>query len=161
MCRDLQATAPNGFAVYDVREVPLKAPSLMSAVAGVDYAIVVPGSPEDWQPKIDALLAQDVVEVQRKPKRKDRRKRRGPKTVDLRPMLEAITVEALEADSSTLRLTLQTIENRGAKAREVRILLEVPEDAISLRLNTRFIEQMPLAEMSSTPGTPAETQAPV
>jgi radical SAM family uncharacterized protein/radical SAM-linked protein len=160
MCRDLQATAPNGFAVYDVREVPLKAPSLMSAVAGVDYAIVVPGSPEDWQPKIDALLAQDVVEVQRKPKRKDRRKRRGPKTVDLRPMLEAITVEALEADSSTLRLTLQTIENRGAKAREVRILLEVPEDAISLRLNTRFIEQMPLAEMSSTPGTPAETQAP-
>jgi hypothetical protein len=70
-------------------------------------------------------------------------------------------VEALEADSSTPRLTLQTIENRGAKAREVRILLEVPEDAISLRLNTRFIEQMPLAEMSSTPGTPAETQAPV
>jgi radical SAM-linked protein len=149
MCRQLQATVPDGFDVFDVREVPMKAPSLMSAVAGVDYAIVVPGEASDWQERIDALMSQDTLEVERRAKRKDRRKRKGPKIVDIRPMIRAITVEALEPGTCSLRLNLDTIEGRGAKGREVRTLLDVPGDAISFRLQTRFIDEMPLSEMAS------------
>jgi radical SAM family uncharacterized protein/radical SAM-linked protein len=149
MCRQLQATVPDGFQVFDVREVPLKAPSLMSSVAGVDYAIVVPGEPAEWQARIDALMARTVVEVERRRKRKDRRKRQDPKLVDIRPMIGAITIEALEPGSCTLRMALETVEGVGAKGREVRVLLEVPPDAVSLRLQTRFIDEMPLADMST------------
>ena len=160
MCRELQATVPEGFHVFDVREVPLKSASLMSTVAGVDYAIVVPGDVAHWQSAIDALMAQDVVEVERRAKRKDRRKRKGPKLVDIRPMLSEITVTALEADTCTLRLSLDTIEGRGAKCREVRELLGVPGDAVSLRLNTRFVEQMGLGEMSANVGQIPTAQPP-
>jgi hypothetical protein len=94
-------------------------------------------------------MARTVVEVERRRKRKDRRKRQDPKLVDIRPMIGAITIEALEPGSCTLRMALETVEGVGAKGREVRVLLEVPPDAVSLRLQTRFIDEMPLADMST------------
>ena len=159
-CRRLQATVPEGLQVFDVREVSLKAPSLMSTVAGVDYAVVVPGEAADWQARIDAFLAQETIEVERRVKKKDRRKRKGPRVVDIRPMIRSITVDALEAEVCTIRLALVSVESRGAKAREIRDLLEIPVSCVMLRLDTRFVDTMPLQGMADGAGTSVDGAGP-
>ena len=71
-----QVVAP-GFKVMSVEEVDGKAPALMAAVTGMDYIMYVPDSATILQEKIDVLLSQDEVLVERKKKQKKKKGRRG------------------------------------------------------------------------------------
>src|SRR5690606_20974844 len=57
----LGATLPEGFLVFEVGEVPVRSPSLMSLAAGFSYAIHVPGDAEAIEAGIARLLEQDTL----------------------------------------------------------------------------------------------------
>ena len=145
----LQETVPEGFRVYGVTEVDLKAPSLMSAVDGMDYVVIVDGPPERWEPAVSGLLVRDQVIVERRTKRKARR--RGPpmREVDIRPNIVSVGVEPAGEEHSLIRVELRTIDTRGAKIREVLDVMGADfTDAQVVRLNTRFTDDLTLGEMA-------------
>ena len=144
---------PVGFRVFGVAEVGLKSPSLMSAVAGMDYVVIVPGTIDDWQPAVAGLLVRDEVLVQRRVKKKARRRGPPTRTVDIRPNIESIEVEHLSEEQSLIRIRLKTNETRGAKIREVLEAMQSDfADAQVVRVNTRFTEALDLGPMAAGTG---------
>jgi radical SAM-linked protein len=143
----LQATVPPGFKVFAVRESALKAPSLMSIVAGADYRFVIDAPPEDLAARAETLLAQEQIWVERRTKNRRKRRRQPTTRIDLRPNLismvvgdvSTVPVEVLEG-AAVLDVRLQTTdEGRGAKPSEVLELLGLdPERVQVVRLDTRF-----------------------
>ena len=71
---ELAEKVPTGFRVFGVAEVPLKAPSLMSSVAGMDYVVIVDGETDQWEPVVAGLLVRDRIEVERRNKKKKLKK---------------------------------------------------------------------------------------
>jgi radical SAM family uncharacterized protein/radical SAM-linked protein len=149
----LQAQVPDGFRVFGVAEVPLKAPSLMSAVAGMDYVVIVDGGVEQWEPVSAGLLVRDTIDVVRTNKKKKRRRGPAKRTLDIRPNIESIELEPVGEGKTLMRITLQTIEGRGAKIREVLDTMGADfSGAIVVRVNTRFTEDLPLGWMAEGKG---------
>ena len=149
----LSEKVPAGFRVFGVSEVPLKAPSLMSAVAGMDYVIIVDGDVEAWEPVVAGLLVRDTIEVERRNKKKKRR--RGPpvRTVDIRPNISSVDLESVGEQQTLIRVTLDTVEGRGAKIREVIEAMNADlSDAVVVRVNTRFIDDLQLGPMAQGRG---------
>ena len=114
----LQATLPADFVAKAVVEVPLRAKSLMSQLAGFRYRLGVEDAPS-LQPRIDALLASEEWLVERKTKRRGR-SRRGTRQLDVRPMLAS-----LEVDDDALVLETRVIEGRNLHWRDVLRYLEL------------------------------------
>jgi radical SAM family uncharacterized protein/radical SAM-linked protein len=140
---------PAGFRVFGVAEVDLKSQSLMSAVRGIDYVVIVEGSVDEWEPVVAGLLVRETIEVERRVKRKARR--RGPPTkwVDIRPNIESVAIERATDSTTLIRVSLRTIETRGAKIREV--LGAMGSDfskATVVRINTRFVDTLKLGPMA-------------
>jgi len=149
LMKTLSEKVPAGFRVFGVAEVGLKAPSLMSAVAGMDYVVIVDGSIEDWEPAIAGLLVRDSIEVERRVKRKARRRGPPTKRVDIRANIESMTVEAAAEGTCLIRIALKTIETRGAKIREVLEAMGSDfSEAQVVRINTRFISALDLGPMA-------------
>ena len=145
----LQETVPAGFRVFGVSEVGLKSPSLMSVVDGMEYVVIVDGEPETWEPAVAGLLVRDEIVVERRTKRKARR--RGPPTrsIDIRPNIQTVEVEAAGESQSLIRISLRTIERRGAKIREVLAAMGADfTNAQVVRLNTRFTDELDLGAMA-------------
>jgi radical SAM-linked protein len=116
----LAGVLPEGLGVLSVEEVPLKAPSLMSVVAGFDYAITTDEfEVDEMQGRVEVLLASPQLTVQR------RAKRRGRKTeveVDIRGAIDSLTVAS---DEGRAQVQFRS-RDRGsglAKAREIVALL--------------------------------------
>ena len=144
----LAKLVPHGFRVFGVKEVPLKTPSLMSAVAGMDYVVIVDGKPDVWEPPVVGLLVRDVIEVTRRTKRKNRRKRPPTRQVDIRPNIETISVEPAGEQQSIIRVKLRTVDGRGAKIREVLEAMGCDfSQAQTVRVNTRFTDGIELGNM--------------
>jgi radical SAM-linked protein len=146
MLEKLRETVPEGFEVYSVSEVPMGAPSLMSAVTGADYGLMVKGDAANWQVKVDALLAMEAVDVERTNKKRKRRRSGATRTIDIRPMIRSLDVMQLEPGAVIVRMALDVVDGQGAKAREVRTQLEAPEDALLVRFDTRFVAELCLEE---------------
>lgn len=149
----LAEKVPSGFRVFGVSEVPLKAPSLMSSVAGMDYVVIVDGDVSEWEPAVVGLLVRDSIEVERRNKKKKRR--RGPymRTVDIRPNIREIDLEQVGEGQTIIRVTLDTVDGRGAKIREVIDAMQADfEGAVIVRVNTRFKEDLPLGAMAQGKG---------
>lgn len=149
----LRATVPPGFRVLGVEEVPLKADALMSRVAGARYVILTEAPRAELAERVEALLASETIEVERKAKqkkgrRRGRGRRPGPRTrtLDLKPHLRELAVlppEAelggltLEAGQVALSMSTVVVEGRGAKPREILDLLGLDEARTQvLRLET-------------------------
>lgn len=153
LLKALQTQVPEGFRVFGVAEVPLKAPSLMSAVAGMDYVVIVDGGVEQWEPVSAGLLVRDTIDVVRTNKKKKRRRGPAKRTLDIRPNIESIELEPVGEGKTLMRITLQTIEGRGAKIREVLDTMGADfSGAIVVRVNTRFTEDLPLGWMAEGKG---------
>ena len=121
----------------------------MSAVDGMEYVVIVDGSPEDWEPAVAGLLVRDEIMVERRTKRKARR--RGPPTrsIDIRPNIGTIEVEAAGESQTLIRISLSTVERRGAKIREVLAAMGADfTNAQVVRLNTRFTDDLSLGAMA-------------
>ena len=161
----LQVTAPSGFGVLGVREVPVKSPSLMSQVAGADYIFVIDAPPSDLHKRVMNLHEARELPVQRK--RKQRKKkgrwRREPamRTIDMRPHLRSIGLidksgqlgVSLEAHQRALSVELDVVEGRGCKPLEIVRLLDLPLHSVRVvRMRTRFAPpKTPTVAVSPTP----------
>ena len=73
--------------------------------------------------------------------------------VDIRPNITSISVEAAGEAQSIIRVELKTVERRGAKIREVLEVMGADfSKAQTVRVNTRFTEEMGLGDMAQGKG---------
>lgn len=126
----LQATLPEGFGALAIQEVPRKAPSLMGLNIGGDYTLFFEDLDRNTlRERIDAVLAQEEILVERRSKsrksgkKKGRYRQRVPTQiqVDIRPMLLAMDLRPGELAAVDLRM--MSHEDKPPKAREIVALL--------------------------------------
>jgi radical SAM-linked protein len=82
----LNAVSPSGLVIYRLTEVPIKDPSLPIQVTGAGYVITLTESgidPGELQQRVDVLLAAPTL-----------LRIRNQKTVDLRPLILNLSVDA-------------------------------------------------------------------
>ena len=126
----LQEKLPEGFFVYSAEDIPLRAPSLMSAVEGYVYTFTPEQSAEGVEERIEALLAQDTIPVERmvkKRKSRGRRREREATEVDIRPMLHSLQLDVNDAGQPVIRFETRLHENRLVKPKELLQLLGLEE----------------------------------
>ena len=119
----LRATLPRDLRVYEAVEVPLKNPSLMSAVIGFDYMFHATADTGDIAKRVRGLLAAETIPVERKGRPTGRRKSKAVKHVDIRPAIQSLTVSAAEDASTVIALTTMSAGGKLAKPREIIQLL--------------------------------------
>ncbi|MCX5768926.1 MAG: TIGR03960 family B12-binding radical SAM protein [Candidatus Hydrogenedentes bacterium] len=127
----VRATVPPGFYVYTAEQVPLDAPSLMSAVDGFDYALYTKEDASEIQRRIDDLLAKHELIVERKGKPQGRSQTRDITKVNIRPLITTLAAQPAGA-LTEIRFTTTAIEGKLAKPREIIALLGL--DAPSTRV---------------------------
>jgi len=115
----LQDALPKGVHVYDVQEVPLKAPSLMSAVTGFDYTFHTTGDAAPLEQRIQEVLAQPTLMVERAGRPSGRRKTATPRPVDLRPMIGDLRVGDVDGERLTVEFSAVAVDTRLPKPREI------------------------------------------
>lgn len=119
----IRATLPTGFRVYEAAETPLKAPSLMSAVAGFDYTLYSPADFAKVSERVAEILAAETVAVERKRRPSGRRKGKGPVTVNIRPAIRSLTARQESSGRVAVDFTTVAAEGTLAKPREIIQLL--------------------------------------
>lgn len=153
----LRAIVPAGFEVYSVQEVPLKIPSLMSQVAGMEYVFFVPGEREAVEAAVAGLLVSETLEVERKAKKKKGKRRRfsrGPqfRTIDVRPNIVSMSVrDDLSVEGLVpIDVELTMVGGRGLRPSELLELLgHAPLSCRVLRTRTTFastVQQVPIED---------------
>ncbi|MFT5683983.1 MAG: radical SAM family uncharacterized protein/radical SAM-linked protein [Myxococcota bacterium] len=153
----LEAVLPDDFRVLDVKEVPLKSPSLMSQVAGADYVFFIPVESETIEAAIAGLMVSERIEVERKAKKKKKRGRTMPqvmRTIDVKPNIDRLALNAeLSQDGLTaVDVSLVTVENRGLRPSELLALLGADfRKCRVLRTRTRFekVENKPVTGLEN------------
>lgn len=116
----LVGKSPAGLRIFALEDVPVRAPSLPQQVASAEY-IITPLDPsldpDDLKARVDALLAQPVIE-------RTRRK----KTYDLRPLVFGLNV----LPDGTLAAWLATGESRNARPDELLDELGLTFDSVRI-----------------------------
>lgn len=141
----LDTALPDGLCVFEAFEVPLNAPSLMSAVEGFSYIVRVPaGAAPDLEERIDAIMNADEVFVDRRVKTKGRNYRRGSgqtRARNIRPLIDELTFLGYENGEVLISITTRTENGSSAKPREVLALLDLdPHAAKVIKRSTRLAE---------------------
>ncbi|MFP4502993.1 MAG: TIGR03960 family B12-binding radical SAM protein [Candidatus Hydrogenedentota bacterium] len=121
----LAATLPPGFRVFEVEEAPVRGDSLMSLVRGFDYIIEAPCDPAAVRKRIAEIMGAEIVSVERRAKAKKRRGKQhhNMKTLNLRPMLDALEIEHEEAGAVRIRFATRQHESKLAKPKEIVALI--------------------------------------
>lgn len=121
----LQDTLPVGIHAFDVEEVPLRSPALMSLAVGYSYTLRGPGDPESVRRHIEQALAAEELPVARKAKAKHKNRRDAGKTrsVDIRPMLHSAGLVHAHSGMVTVEVEIRLQEGRGIRMRELLDLL--------------------------------------
>lgn len=136
----LQVMLPEGLNVYEVWDVDLRAPSLMAAQTGLEYALYTSLSFEETQKRLAVLQQRDAWPVERNVKsRQGGGPAPGRKTVmlDIRPMISSIHAVPTETGGACIQYITKLHEGRLAKAREVLELLNItPNQARILKTGT-------------------------
>jgi len=129
----LLATAPEGFLVLGVSEIPLPAPSLMSQVTGATYSFFVPAAPDGaLEDAVARFLGSESWPI-------ERRKERERKMVDLRPLVLSIQPTGEREGVATLEVELRSGEGPSARPHEVLMALGLdPSNCRVLRRETRL-----------------------
>ncbi len=139
----LGATLPEGFLVFEVEEVPVRSPSLMSLAAGFSYAIHVPGDAEAIEAGIARLLEQDTLYVSRRAKVKNSGKRVAKQETDIRPLIRDLTVRESVNGEVILDFATRIIGGKNARPREILELLGLdPGAARVVKTATYLAEEM-------------------
>lgn len=174
----LQQVTADGFQVLSAREVPLKAPSLMSSISKLDYVIFTDLQEQELQDRIQELLESDELLVERKTKKKRRKKRRGARdrgagksgtgmrVLNMRPHLENLSIEIpkeyafLRSENpleSVFFASLIRINERGLRPSELLSLLETNlESSRVIRVQTHFTTEL----SKSLPSSNTKIQTP-
>lgn len=106
----LDKALPPGIVIADVQEVPLQAPAIQTLVAAAEYCVTLPASanPADVAEKVAALLAAPALP-----------RTRRDKAYDLRPLIEALTLEASGETGPMLVMRLAAREGATGRPEEV------------------------------------------
>ncbi len=137
----LSATAPDGFGVTAVREVPLNSSSLMSLVQGGEYTIWFPGeSAESLTARVAEILGHDAISIGRKGKThtgaRGRRRLKVVAKLDIRPMIRHLSVRTGPGVPG-VDLTVVSVDGKPGKPREiVSLLTDRPEAARVFKRDT-------------------------
>jgi radical SAM-linked protein len=111
---------PEGLHVVDVKEVPLKSPSLQSALRQAEYRVTVetslPG--DELTSRITHLLACDRLEQQRVRKQRI-------ETFDLRPLVDDLRLEAIGQGHAVLWMRLSAGQQGNARPDAVLAALDL------------------------------------
>jgi radical SAM-linked protein len=111
---------PEGLSLVDVKEVPLKSPSLQSALRQAEYRVAVetslPG--DELTSRITHLLACDRLEQQRVRKRRI-------ETFDLRPLVDDLRLEAVGQGHAVLWMRLSAGQRGNARPDAVLAALDL------------------------------------
>ncbi len=113
----LDAAAPPGLRLQSLAAVPAHAPAVQTLVTTAEYRVWVPATmaASALEAAVAALLAAPEI----------RRNRRG-KDYDLRPLVEALTLTASDADGHTLTMQLAAREGATGRPEEVVEALGLP-----------------------------------
>lgn len=123
----LATTLPTGFRVYATEDVPLRGPALMAMVDGFSYLLHADAPAADLEARIEALLAQPSITVERRVKVKGGRKgssdafRMVP--VDIRPMIAELSIVERSEHQTSIRFTTRDVVGKLAKPKELVLLL--------------------------------------
>jgi len=134
----LRGTLPPGMAAFEVTEVPLKTPSLMSSVLGFSYSIHTQGEFKQIQADTRQLLDQTQIVVDRATKSKGRgRKKEVRKMLDIRPAIRSMVVHEDTDGDVIIDFATMAVEGKLAKPREIIRLLGLdPEQTWVLKRAT-------------------------
>ena len=129
----LRGALPEGFDVLDAWEVALRAPSLMGLNAGAVYKAAFPSEDrEALAVRVAALRAAGEIDISRRGKvRRGRNRFRVERTVDIRPMIRAIVVDA---DSPVPTVHLELVDHDGRPGKPAEILPLLTEDVARVQL---------------------------
>lgn len=137
----LSAVLPSGFGVHGAQEVARKAPALMAMVEGAVYTAYFPHLDRaELAQRVEALLAQDEILVDRRQKQRKKKGRRTPPPssvqVDIRSMIHRLTLrETVEVPA--IDVELHSMDGKGGKIREIiPLLTSRPERVQILRRET-------------------------
>ena len=120
----IRATLPPGFYVYGAEEVPLSAPSLMSAVAGFEYALYTKEDAGKIQRRIDELMQKYELIAERKGKPRGRNRQRQITKINIRPLISRLA--ARHKDGLTeIEFATTALDGKLAKPREIIALLRL------------------------------------
>ncbi len=143
----LASTLPRDFHLYEAAEIPLRSESLMSSVTGFTYQLHTHESAKILAQRIAALFAQSEILVDRKVKAAKEKRRRGQGkgkkiiALDIRPMIQALSVEPV-GDKAIVHFTTLIYEKRPAKPKEIMQLLELdPCQTRVVKQETHFRSQ--------------------
>jgi radical SAM family uncharacterized protein/radical SAM-linked protein len=121
----LATVLPAGFGLHGHLEVDMRAPSLMSMVAGAVYTAYFPHlSAERLAERVAEVLAADELIVERRQKKKKpkrgQRWSRGPSTkpLDIRPMIQSLAIRTT-TEIPAVDVTLHAVDGKGPKIREL------------------------------------------
>ena len=106
----LERAVPPGIVIAEVAEVPATSPSIQTQVTATEYRVVWLASVdmEDLKARVAALLAADTLPRVRR-----------EKGYDLRPLIEALTLEDAAADAPNLVMRLAAREGATGRPEEV------------------------------------------
>ena len=124
----LKGAVPDGFRVFDATEVPLKAASLMSSVAGYSYTLYASADEHTVRDRIAQMLGAPEILVERRAKGKNKKgKRRMSETmvdIDVRPMIQSLEIREAGEHQVVIDAEVTTLDNnRGIRTRELVALL--------------------------------------
>lgn len=124
----VRATLPAGFHVYEITEAPLNAPSLMSALTGFDYTLRTSSeaAPLDLAKRIESLITQTSIIIERKRKPDSRGRSQGVQQVDIRPAIHALAIRITAPDEVLIDFCTEATDGGTmAKPKEIIQLLEL------------------------------------
>jgi len=127
----LRGVVPDGFEVFEVREVETSAPSLMSISEGAAYTLTLPHETrEALARRVDALNAASEILVKRRKKSKGRRPR-TPYDLDIKPMIRHLALR--DGEVPAVDVTLVDVGGKPGKPREIVPLLTDDPDLARVR----------------------------
>jgi radical SAM family uncharacterized protein/radical SAM-linked protein len=150
MIEGLVSMLPMGLRVFDVADVPLKTLALMAATTGYSYTLFTDSDAAALRERIEAALAAETILVERKAKKKFKGKGKGrgqggPATmsVDVRPMITAITLEETPEGASAVQLELGVVDGRGIRIREITPLLGLDPARTGVLKRATHLQELP------------------
>ncbi|MBI2422032.1 MAG: TIGR03960 family B12-binding radical SAM protein [Candidatus Hydrogenedentes bacterium] len=157
LLNQLKVTLPLNFHLFDAFEVPMKTPSLMSAVRGFAYAIHVEADSVALKSGIQELLSRETILVERKlkvrKKTKGKRFKRRDKEmgfVDVRPLIETLRIREANGTQAIIEMVTLIQGAKLAKPKEILSLLGI--DPLSARVvkEETFLAEARLVEAVAT-----------
>jgi radical SAM-linked protein len=140
----LRATLAQGFYVYDVAEVALRGPSLMSLADGFAYTLFTTGDRDEIARRIEEILAADTLTIERrgKPNRFGRRK---SKPLDARPMIRDLELRPGSNGELVVDFTTRASDGKVVKPKEIIALLGLQLDTTLVVKRQTILAEVPVA----------------